>query len=137
MTFHNGAIMKVIHAYSVCSGFFLVLPRPKLRSQKYVPPFYLPGEMKVTSMTFYHYLLNGISFFCFMGHFLKMPLKQNFPFPHIALQCICGEGGWGIFPFFLQPSCTKNVLFFWSRALPFRQMGGSHKRNLGNPKAML
>ena len=76
--------------------------------------------------------------FSLYGAFLENdPKKQNFPFPHIALQCICGEGGWGIFPFFLQPSCTKNVLFLWSRALPFRQMGGTIKGRKRTPIKIL
>ena len=44
-----------------------------------VPPFYRPGKMRVIFLTFCHYLLNGISFFAFMGHFWKMPLKTKFP----------------------------------------------------------
>ena len=35
--------------------------------------------MRVIFLTFCHYLLNGISFFAFMGHFWKMPLKNKIP----------------------------------------------------------
>ena len=53
-----------------------------------VPQFYRPGKMRVIFLTFCHYLLNGILFFCFYGAFLEnAPKKQNFPSPLTVLQC--------------------------------------------------
>ena len=82
-----------------------------------VPPFYLPRKMKVTFMTFCHYLLNGISFFPFMGHFWKMPLKNKIsPFPTLHCSVFVGREDGGFFLFFFNLAAPRMFCFF-GRAL--------------------
>ena len=60
-----------------------------------------------------------------MGHFWKMPLKNKIsPLPWLH-GCVEWGGVWWFFFFFSNQPAPNIVLFFWSRALPFRQMGGT------------
>jgi len=73
--------------------------------------------MKVTFMTFCHYLLNGISFFPFMGHFWKMPLKNKIsPFPTLHCSVFVGREDGGFFLFFFNLAAPTRM-FFFGRAL--------------------
>ena len=92
-------------------------PRVSVSVLVLVPPFYPPGKMKVFFMTFCHYLLNGISFFPFMGHFWKMPLKNKIsPFPTLHFSEFMGREDGGFFLFFSNLAGPRMFCFF-GRAL--------------------